>query len=71
MINMQDLSHGEWYDGFQWYKGKQKQAETSRWMPPYFTDGMEGTQMPLHNFNATATYWTFEPNVISIGEPAA
>lgn len=74
MINPDDLVPDEWYDGFLWKDGKQRGTATLRCraysggLPPYFTSAQHGTVMLKDEMSRNLT---FEPNVISIGEPAA
>jgi len=67
VIDLEDLLKGEWYDGFLWRKGKQVGTETLKYLGhgvflycgggiPYCTDPFTGG---------------FEPNIISVGEPAS
>lgn len=72
MIERENLERGTWYDGFIWRKGIQQGAGTKRWMNSHFTDGKGGGELlALHNPLEASMYYTFEPNVVSIGEPAA
>lgn len=66
MINKADLSEGSWYDGFLWVAGKQRGTATLRWHGDYFSDGLESRVVSYKSQHGEG----FEPNVISIGEPA-
>jgi hypothetical protein len=67
MIDKERLDPGTWYDGFVWSKGKQQGVATLRWGGARFDDGIEGFQAPYKGENDNG----FEPNVISVGEPAS
>jgi hypothetical protein len=59
-----------WYDGFLWYDGRQKGVALCRWRNGRFTSDL-GREYQ-HTANPYAgRITTFEPNVISIGEPAS
>ena len=67
MIDREKLDTGTWYDGFVWRKGKQKGVLTLRWGGARFDDGLESFEMLYKGDKDTG----FEPNMVSIGEPAA
>ncbi len=70
-VAIDELKENEWYDGFTWYSGSQKGTATMQWGGTYFHS--EKNQ-PFHHVDDArnkAWSWSFEPNVVSIGEPAA
>jgi hypothetical protein len=75
MINIADLSHGSWYDGFLWVAGKQRGTGTFRYVfdahdrpvgDGYFTDATGDLHLSYKGTGMDG----FEPNILSIGEPA-
>ena len=76
-IHLSDLTDGTWYDGFIWHKGSQKGTTTLRWsesLQLFFNPQLDLAAHYPHVDDANHRDWsalTFEPNTISIGEPAA
>ena len=66
MIGTDKLRDGVWYDGFTWCNGKQLGVKTMRWDGEMFVHGAARYQHAAAFGGKTIT---FEPNVISIGEP--
>ena len=72
MIPMGKLKDGEWYDGFEWFDGRQKCTATMRWSGSHNAFVGDNLRTLMHRDNHLAgRVYTFEPNVESIGEPAS
>lgn len=71
MISVNMLTNGEWYDGFLWKDGRQMSTDTLRWNgdAQVFT-GYHHGEYP-HVADHRKRQWSFEPNVVSTGEPAS
>lgn len=63
MIDISKLEPGQWYDGFEWYDGRQKCVTTMRWMGSVFTDGLEGRFLRHVADPRGKREYTFEPSV--------
>jgi hypothetical protein len=76
MITLEKLNDQEWYDGFLWNDGKQRGVTTLKWMAKLSLFGNPEVD-PEHHYahvddgRFPSKTWRFEPNVVSIGEPAS
>lgn len=64
MIDIDKLEHGEWYDGFLWYDGRQKGVLTAIWNKEAsaFCGYHHGEYPHVADHRAKREY-TFEPNM--------
>lgn len=74
MIDREALEDQQWYDGFVWHKEVQKGVSRLKWIEslgmfndPNYSPDFHYVLKGEKGFNS----WCFEPNVVSIGEPAA
>ena len=73
MVSRQALLPGVWYDGFWWYKGKQRGVDTLKWRGDGFSSLLTGGDGHIivtpHVDDSTPSGYSFEPNVISERPP--
>jgi hypothetical protein len=70
MIALSKLQQGEWYDGFYRVRDTQQGTLTLMWDGHQFLEPEGLRLIQMHDPFAVQTS-SFEPNVISIGEPAS
>lgn len=70
MIPKENLDIGKFYDGFYFFKGTQKGTMTCMWDGFDFIEPNHCHFIPLRDPEGIQ-HESFEPNVISTGEPAS
>ena len=75
-IPINELERGAWYDGFMKKAGRQIGVVTLQWSPAlelfyHPIADLEHHYPHIDDPKGDWSEWAFEPNVISIGEPAA